>query len=349
MYTVNARATAGPEGPFEAVQIFRRDLRPHDVLVDIAFSGICHSDIHHAHNDYGRTIYPLVPGHEIAGLLSAVGSEVTSFAPGDRVGVGCMVDSCRTCDNCRAGLEQFCREGDVKTANAIGRDGEPTQGGYSERIVVDERFIVRVPESIPLERAAPLLCAGITLYSPLKRWNVGPGTRLGLIGFGGLGHIGVQIAKALGAHTTVLDLSLDKRDDGLRLGANEYVATTDADALKSLVDSFDLIISTVPVNLDMGVYLNLLDTDGTMVLIGAPDQPLSIGAFSLLRNRRGIAGSLIGGMPETQEMLDFCGEHGIGAEVEVIDADQIDQAYDRVLSGDVRYRFVIDTSTLAPA
>jgi uncharacterized zinc-type alcohol dehydrogenase-like protein len=346
MTMVKARATFGPHEPFVPYELERRDLDPEDVSIDIAYAGICHSDIHHAHNDWGGTRYPLVPGHEIAGVVGAVGANVTRFAVGDRVGVGCMIDSCRTCDNCRAGLEQFCREGDVKTANGTDREGRPTQGGYSERIVVDERFVLRIPDSLPLENAAPLLCAGITLFSPLRTTKVGPGSRVALVGFGGLGHIGVQLAAAMGARTTVLDLSLDKREDGLRLGADEYFATTDAEIFKSLADSFDVVISTVPVNLDMGAYLGLLDTGGIMVLIGAPDKPLEVSAFSLLRNRRSLAGSLIGGMPETQEMLDFCAEHSILAEVEVISADQIDEAYERVIAGDVRYRFVLDISTM---
>jgi len=347
MLTVQARGVTGPEQPFEAFAIERRDLRPHDVLVDIAYSGICHSDIHHVHNDFGTSVYPLVPGHEIAGTVSAVGADVTRFAVGDRVGVGCMIGSCRSCEACLAGMEQYCVQGDVKTANGIDRDGRPTQGGYSEKIVVDQDFVVRIPDAIELDRAAPLLCAGVTLYSPLRHWGAGPGKRVAIIGFGGLGHIGVQISRALGAHTTVLDLSLDKKDDGLRLGADEYRATTDPDAFKELAQSFDLIICTVPANIDYDAYLGMLGRDGTLVLIGVPSKPLSVAPFSIIFNRRSIAGSLIGGIPETQEMLDFCGEHGIGAEVEVIDADHIDQAYERVLAGDVRFRFVIDGSTFA--
>jgi uncharacterized zinc-type alcohol dehydrogenase-like protein len=347
MLTVQARGVTGPEQPFEALTIERRDLRPHDVLVDIAYSGICHSDIHHVHNDFGKSLYPLVPGHEIAGTVAAVGAAVTRFAVGDRVGVGCMIDSCRRCEACLAGMEQYCLQGDVKTANAIDRDGHPTQGGYSEKIVVDQDFVVRIPDSIELDRAAPLLCAGITLYSPLQHWGAGPGKRVAIVGFGGLGHIGVQMSHALGAHTTVLDISLDKKQDGLRLGADEYRSTTDADVFKELTRSFDLIICTVPVNLDYDAYLGMLGRDGTLVLIGVPSKPLSVAPFSLIFNRRSIAGSLIGGVPETQEMLDFCGEHGIGAEVEVVDADHIGKAYERVLAGDVRFRFVIDGSTFA--
>ena len=319
---VNARSVAGPGEPFKATTILRRDPGPRDVLLDIAYTGICHSDIHHVRNEFGATRYPLVPGHEIAGTVLAVGSEVTIFAVGDRAAVGCMVGSCRRCDNCRTGFEQFCREGDIKTANGIDRDGQVTQGGYSEKIVVDEAFVMRIPESLPLQNAAPLMCAGITCYSPLRHWNAGPGKRVAILGFGGLGHIGVQISKALGAHTTVLDLSLDKRDDGLRLGTDDYRATTDASTFTDLAGSFDLIISTVPPHVDLDAYLGLLAMDGTLVSIGVGDKPMTISPFSLLYNRRSIAGSLIGGILETQEMLDFCAGHGIGAQVEVIDADR---------------------------
>lgn len=344
MITVNARAVHGPGEPFRAATIQRRDLGPHDVLIDIAYAGICHSDIHRVHDTTGTVRYPLVPGHEIAGTVSAVGS-ATAFAVGDRVGVGCIVDSCRECDNCRAGQQQFCRRGFVSTYNAVGRDGQITQGGYSEKIVVDDAYTIRIPQAIPLQNAAPLLCAGITTYSPLRHWKVGPGKRVAVLGFGGLGHVGVQIAKALGAHTTVLDLSLAKRDDGLRLGADDYRTTTDADTFKDLAESFDLILCTVPANFDLDPYLGLLRMDGTLVNTGK--MPLTISPLSLRANRRSVAAALIGGIPETQHMLDFCAEHGIGAEVEVIDADRIDEAYARVGAGDVRYRFVIDISTLA--
>ena len=341
-----AAATFGPREPFRLIEIERRDLRPHDVLIAISHAGICHSDIHHAHNDFGKTAYPLVPGHEIVGTVSAVGSDVTKFAVGDRAGVGCMVDACRQCQNCRAGMEQFCREGDVKTSNGVDREGQPTQGGYSDRIVVDEAFVVRTPETIAPERAAPLLCAGITLYSPLRHWQAGPGKRVAIVGFGGIGHVGVQISRALGAHTTVLDLSLANRDDGLRLGADDYRTTSDPATFTELADSFDLIISTVPANLDMQAYLGLLALDGTLVVLGVPQQPMTVPYFPLLRNRRSIGGSLIGGMAETQEMIDFCAEHAVGAEVEVIPADRIDEAYDLVLAGKARYRFVIDIGSL---
>jgi alcohol dehydrogenase (NADP+) len=344
--TVNARCTYGPREPFKATTVERRDLGPRDVLIDIAYAGICHSDIDHAWSLRGKTIYPLVPGHEIAGNVSAVGSAVTKFAVGDQAGVGNMVDSCRECDNCRAGLEQYCKSGRVLTYNSIGRDGLPTHGGYSERIVVDEAYAVRIPRSVPLKNAAPLFCAGITLYSPLRHWKAGPGKRVAIVGFGGLGHVGVQICKALGAHTTALDLSPAKRDDALRLGTDEYRVSTDPRTFTDLANSLDLIISTVPVKVDLDAYLGLLTRDGTLVNLSVPQKPLSISALSLLDNRRSIAGTRSGGLAETQEMIDFCAERGIGAEVEVIEADRIDEAYERLLAGDVRFRFVIDISTM---
>jgi alcohol dehydrogenase (NADP+) len=347
MITVSARATAGPGEPFKPVSIERRDPGPRDVLIDIAYTGICHTDISHARSEWGGTPYPLVPGHEIAGVVRAVGPEVTRFAVGDRVGVGCMVDSCRTCDRCRAGLEQYCREGHVKTYGSTGRDGRPTLGGYSEKIVVDEAFAVRVPEAVPLPNAAPLLCAGITTYSPLRHWNAGPGRRVAIVGVGGLGHVAVQLSKALGAHTTAIDLSEDKRDDSLRLGADDYRAASDARMFKDLAESFDLIVSTVPSSVDLDAYLGLLTLDGVLAMVGVPARPLGIAPFSLLHGRRSVAGSLIGGIAETQEMLDFCGARGIGAEVDVIGADGIDEAFDRVTAGDVRYRFVIDIRTMS--
>ncbi len=348
MSTVSARSTAGPGEPFKATTIERRDLGACDVLIEIAYSGICHTDIHHARSERGSsTIYPLVPGHEITGIVSAVGGEVTKFAVGDRVGVGCMVDSCRQCDNCGAGLEQYCRGGHVKTYNAIGRDGQPNLGGYSEKIVVDEAYVVRVPGGMPLPNAASLLCAGITMYSPLRHWHAGPGQRVAIVGFGGLGHLGVAISAALGADTTVLDLTVSKRDDALRRGAHGYRVTTDPATFTDLAESFDLIISTVPGNLDYDAFLGLLALDGTFVNLGVPKDPISVDAFSLLSRRRSIAGSLIGGIGETQEMLEFCAERGIGAEIEMIDADRIDEAFDRIMAGDVRYRFVIDVSTMA--
>ena len=346
MLTVNARSTASAGAPFTATTIERRDLGPHDVLIDIAFAGICHSDIHTARGEWGETLFPLTPGHEIAGTVSAVGSEVTTFAVGDRAGVGCMVDSCRECAHCLAGEEQYCLTGNVGTYNAIGKDGRPTEGGYAEKIVVDEAYTLRIPEGISLDVAAPLLCAGITLYSPLRHWNAGPGTKVAIVGLGGLGHVGVKLAKAMGAEVTVLSQSLKKQEDGLRLGADHYAATSDPDTFPALAGTFDLIISTVSANVDMGAYLGLLKLDGALVNVGAPEEPLSVPAFALIGGRRSLAGSMIGGIAETQEMLDFCAQHGLGAEVEVISADKINEAWDRVVASDVRYRFVIDTSTL---
>lgn len=346
MISVHARCIRGPRERFEATTIPRRDLGARDVLIDIAYAGICHSDVEHARATRGRTIYPLVPGHEIAGIVSAVGPKVAKFAVGERAGVGNMVDSCRECESCRAGLEQYCSGKRVLTYNSIGRDGQPTHGGYSEKIVVDEAFAVRIPQSIRLQSAAPLFCAGITMYSPLRRWNAGPGKRVAIVGFGGLGHVGVQISKALGAHTTVLDLSPAKRDDALRLGADEYHIAPAAETFTRLANSFDLVISTVPGNVDLNAYLGLLARDGTLVALSIPEKPLSVSAVSLLDNRRSIAGTRSGGIAETQEMIDFCAEHGIGAEVEVIDGDRIDEAYERLLAGDVRFRFVIDINTM---
>jgi uncharacterized zinc-type alcohol dehydrogenase-like protein len=333
--------------PFERTTLERRDLGPRDVLIDIAYAGICHSDVDHAYAGRGKTTYPLVPGHEIAGVVSAVGRDVRKLAVGDHAGVGNTIDSCRECYNCRAGLEQYCAGGRVLTYNSIGRDGQPTHGGYSERIVVDERFAVRIPKKLALRNVAPLFCAGITMYSPLRRWRACRGKRVGIVGFGGLGHVGVQISRALGAHTTAFDLSPAKGDDALRLGAHAYCLATDRGTFAGFASSFDLIISTVPAPIDLDAYLALLATDGIFVNLGVPVGPLSVSAMSLLRNRRSLAGSLSGGLPETQEMINFCAKHGIGAEVEVIDADRIDRAYDRLLAGDVRYRFVIDVSTMA--
>ena len=346
MRAVTAYATPRPKAPFEKTTIQRRELGPHDVLIKIAFAGICHSDIHTAREEWGTATFPLVPGHEIAGIVEEIGTEVSSHAVGDRVGVGCMVDSCRECEPCLAGEEQYCLKGNIGTYNAIGRDGRPTEGGYSTHIVVDEAFVLAIPGGIGLDVAAPLLCAGITVYSPLKHWNAGPGKRVAVVGLGGLGHMAVKLAHALGAEVTVLSQSLAKRDDAMALGADHYFATNDKQTFSELSASFDLIINTVSAALSVNAYLGLLRLDGTMVNVGAPSEPLPVRAFSLLRNRRSFAGSAIGGIRQTQEMLDLCAERGIGAEIELIDATQIDQAYDRVVDSDVRYRFVIDAATI---
>jgi uncharacterized zinc-type alcohol dehydrogenase-like protein len=346
MTTVAAYAAPASKAPLERTTIERRAVREFDVLIDIKFAGICHSDIHQAREGWGEAIFPMVPGHEIAGIVSEVGPGVTKFQVGDRVGVGCLVDSCRECDNCKAGLEQYCTGGNVGTYNAIGKDGEPTYGGYAENIVVDENFVVGIPEGISLDVAAPLLCAGITTYSPLKHWNAGPGKKVAIVGMGGLGHMGVKIAHALGAEVTVLSQSLRKQEDGLKLGADHYYATSDPKTFEELRGTLDLIVSTVSAPLDLGAYLSLLKTDGALVNVGAPEEPVALNLFSVMGGRKTLAGSGIGGIQETQEMLDFCAEHGFGAEIEVISADQINEAYERVLTSDVRYRFVIDTATI---
>jgi alcohol dehydrogenase (NADP+) len=333
--------------PLTETTITRRETGAHDVAFDIHFSGICHSDIHTVRGEWGRAKYPIVPGHEIAGVVTAAGAEVTKFKVGDRVGVGCFVDSCRECDNCRAGIEQYCTEtGMVGTYNAVDRDGERTQGGYSGAIVVDENYVLRIPDALPLEAAAPLLCAGITTYSPLRHWNAGPGSRVAVIGLGGLGHLAVKIAKAMGAEVTVLSQSLKKMEDGLRLGADAYFATSDSETFSQLKGSFDLILNTVSANIDLVAMLSLLRTDGTLVELGMPENPMSVPAGALVGGRRSISGSLIGGIAETQEMLDFCAEHGVQPEIEIIEPGYINEAYERVVASDVRYRFVIDTATL---
>ncbi|PBC61885.1 alcohol dehydrogenase [Streptomyces sp. Tue6028] len=347
MTTVAAYAAPAAKAPLERTTIERREVGAADVLIDIKFAGICHSDIHQAREGWGEAIFPMVPGHEIAGIVSEVGSGVTKYKVGDRVGVGCMVDSCRECDNCKAGLEQYCTGGGMTgTYNAVGKDGEPTYGGYSEKIVVDENYVVRIPDGLSLDVAAPLLCAGITTYSPLKHWNAGPGKKVAVLGMGGLGHMGVKIAHALGAEVTVLSQSLRKKDDGLKLGADHYYATSDPKTFEELRGTFDVILSTVSAPLDLDAYLSLLRTDGAFVNVGAPEEPVRLNLFSVIGGRKTLAGSGIGGIRETQEMLDFCAEHGFGAEIELISASEINDAYERVLASDVRYRFVIDTATI---
>ncbi|MDY7221222.1 NAD(P)-dependent alcohol dehydrogenase [Halalkalibacterium halodurans] len=346
MITAKARAVDGPDKPFRATEIKRRDLDSHDVLIEIKYAGICHSDIHTAHGEWGEVNYPLVPGHEIAGIVTDVGPNVTKYEVGDRVGVGCMVDSCSECENCRKGEEQYCLNGMVPTYDGVDKYGEPTQGGYSTHIVVTEDFVVKIPDNIPLDAAAPLLCAGITTYSPLNHWKAGPGKKVAVVGLGGLGHMAVKIASAMGAEVTVLSQSLRKKEDGLAFGAKDYYATSDPETFKKLAGTFDLIINTVSAQIDINAYFSLLTLDRTLVNVGAPAEPLSVNVFSLIPHRRSFAGSMIGGIRETQEMLDFCGKHNIVPKIEVISADQIDEAYERVLASDVKYRFVIDISTM---
>jgi uncharacterized zinc-type alcohol dehydrogenase-like protein len=345
MRSVTAYATPGPSEPFIKTTTDRRDPLPRDVVVKIAYSGVCHSDIHTGRGEWGEVTYPLVPGHEITGTVEAIGSEVTRYTVGDRVGVGVIVDSCRTCEACTDGDEQYCENGATETYGVEDRYGQITAGGYSSHIVVDEDFVLRVPDALGLDVAAPLLCAGITLYSPLRHWGAGPGKKVAIVGLGGLGHLGVKIAAAMGAEVTVLSQSLAKEADGKRMGASAYFATSNPSTFETLANSFDLIVNTVSVPLPVDDYLRLLRRNGSLVMVGLPPEPLEVHANKLLDNRRSFAGSGIGGMRETQEMLDFCAEHGIGADIELISGSEIDAAWDRVVASDVRYRFVIDAAT----
>lgn len=348
MPVVAARAIDSPTGSYTKTTITRREPGPTEVYFEIRYAGICHSDIHTARGEWGPINYPFVGGHEIAGVVTQVGSEVTKFKVGDRVGVGCFVDSCRECDMCQAGEEQFCtgRPGTVWTYNSIGRDGQPTYGGYSTGITVEQDYLMRVPDSIDLPQAAPLMCAGITLYSPLKRWGAGPGKRVGIVGLGGLGHMGVQIAAAMGAETIVLSRTTAKRNDSLQLGAVEHYATQDKDSMKALRGSFDLIVSTISDGLDLDQILRLLKPRGVLVNVGLPEKPTTFHVAGVTGQAKVLAGSNIGGIAETQEMLDFCAAHNLAPLIEIINADQIDQAYDNVVASKVRYRYVIDAATI---
>lgn len=343
---VAAYATATTGAPLLPTAIQRRDLGPRDVLVDIQFSGICHSDIHQAREEWSTSIFPMVPGHEISGIISAVGSEVTKFSVGDRAGVGVFVESCGECESCEKGLEQYCYKGFVPTYNGRDYNGEKTFGGYSTGIVVNDRYAMRIPESLGLDVAAPLLCAGITTYSPLREFGAGPGTRVGIMGLGGLGHMGVRIANAMGADVTLISHSPSKEEDGRRLGAHNFLLGSDPQAMKEATESLDLIINTVSASIDMDAALNLLKRDGTLVSVGLPDKPVSVSTFTLIAQRRRLAGSNIGSLAQNQEMLDFCGEHGLGAEIETIAASEVNEAWDRVVASDVRYRVVIDATTI---
>ena len=344
---VAAYAAPAEGAPLAPIEIERRDVGAKDVLIRSEFAGICHSDIHSVRGDWGPKSYPLVPGHEIVGIVAEVGSEVTRHAVGDRVGVGCFVNSCGACAACKAGDEQYCRVAAVETYASVDRDGTVTQGGYSTHVVVDEHFALSVPDGLDPASATPLLCAGITTYSPLKRWGAGPGKKVAVVGLGGLGHMAVKIAHALGAEVTALSQPWKKQEDAERLGADHYYATSDPGTFEQLADTFDLIISTVSAAFDVNAYLGLLKVDGALVNVGAPSEPLPVAVFSLIMGRRSLAGSAIGGIAETQEMLEFCAEHGLVSDIELIAADQVNEAYERVLASDVRYRFVIDASTLA--
>jgi len=346
MLTVNAYAATSPTDPLVKTTITRRDIGPYDVLITLHYSGVCHSDIHTIRGEWGPQTYPLTVGHEMVGVVSEIGSHVTKHEVGDRVGVGTMVNSCRTCEQCRDGREQYCAAGNIQAYASVDRDGTITQGGYSTHVVVVEDFVLKIPDAIPFEAAAPLLCAGITTYSPLRHWAAGPGKAVAIVGLGGLGHMGVKFAHAMGTDVTVLSQTLAKRDDGLKLGADHYHATSDPETFTQLVNSFDLIVNTVSAKIDLDAYLGLLKVNGVLVNVGAPAEPLSLSVGNLLGKRRSFAGSATGGIVETQEMLDFCAEHGLYADVVVIAADQINDAYERVLASDVRYRFVIDIDTL---
>ena len=347
MIPVVGYAAKKAKGPLASYSFKRREPLDHDIVIEIQYCGICHSDIHQVRDEWGGSTFPIVPGHEIAGIVSQVGLKVSHYTVGDRVGVGCFVDSCRRCSPCCKGLEQYCVEGCSLTYNGVERDGKtPTQGGYSNKIVVDENYVLRIPDKLPLDRAAPLMCAGITLYSPLKHWKAGPGRKVAIIGFGGLGHMGVKIAHALGAQVTVLSHSLKKLEDAKRMGAHHFYETSDPKTFENLKGYFDLIVNTVSVELELNQYTNLLALDGTMVIVGLPEKEMSINAFSLINARRSIAGSVIGGIMETQEMLDFCNKNNISCDIELIPIQKVNEAYQRVINSDVRYRFVIDNKSL---
>lgn len=347
MNEVKAYAAFDPKKPLGPFLINRREPRNNDVMIDIKYCGVCHSDVHQARDEWGGSTFPMVPGHEIVGVVSSVGKDVTKFKAGDKVGVGCMVDSCKSCSACKEGLEQFCETGMVPTYNGMEKDGvTPTFGGYSTHVIVREDFVLKIPDNLPLNAAAPLLCAGITTYSPLKHWGAGPGKKVAVIGLGGLGHMAVKIAHALGAEVTVLSHSEKKREDALKFGARHFIVTKNPETLATHVNEFDLIINTVSVDLDWNLYLSLLKRDSTMVLLGAPSKAPEVSAFSLIMGRRSLAGSLIGGIAETQEMLDFCGKKNLVCDIEMIKIDQINDAYERMVKGDVRYRFVVDTASL---
>lgn len=347
MTAVKAYAAEKAKAPLKPFTIQRREAGLNDVVIEILYCGVCHSDVHQARNEWGGSIFPMVPGHEIVGKVTQVGRDVKHFKVGDSVGVGCFVNSCRACAPCNAGIEQYCEKGMNQTYNGVEKDGKtPTYGGYSKEIVVDENYVLTIPPNLPLDKAAPLLCAGITTYSPLRHWKIKAGDKVAVIGLGGLGHMAVKIAAAMGAEVTVLSTSNKKKEDALRMGAKEFANTTDKKTFEKYANYFHFIINTVAANIDLNPYLNLLVLDGTMVSVGVPENPFSINPFPLILKRRRFAGSLIGGIKETQEMLDFCATKNITSDIEVIAMNQINEAYDRMVKGDVHYRFVIDMKTL---
>jgi uncharacterized zinc-type alcohol dehydrogenase-like protein len=347
MPETKAYAAQSATTPLVPWNLERRNPKPHDVQIEIIYCGVCHSDLHTVRNEWGGTMYPCVPGHEIVGKITAVGDHVKKFKVGDLAAIGCLVDSCRECDNCKEGLEQYCTNGMVGTYNGNEKDGSGyTSGGYSKSILAHEDFILRISDKLPLEGVAPLLCAGITTYSPLRHWKVGKGMKVAVLGLGGLGHMGVKLAASMGAEVTMLSHTAAKEKDAKRLGATHFVLTSNEAQVKACTGTFDFILDTVSADHDYNFYLGLLRTNGVMVCVGAPPTPAQIPAFNLIFGRKSFAGSLIGGIPETQEMLDYCAEHNIVSEVEVIDIKNINEAYERMLKGDVRYRFVIDMATL---
>ncbi len=346
-YTVKAFGTEAPEAALKQMNIERREVTATDVEIEILYCGVCHSDLHTARNEWHGTIYPNVPGHEIVGRITKVGSNVSKFKAGDLAAVGCMVDSCRECESCKEGLEQYCEQGNIGTYNAPDKHlGAHTFGGYSQSVVVDEAFVLRVPENLDLAATAPLLCAGITTYSPLKHWNVGPGEKVGIVGIGGLGHMGVKLAKAMGAHVVVITTSTSKVEDAKRLGADEVILSTNEEQMNAFAGTLHFILDCVSAQHDINAYLRLLKRDGSLTLVGAPEHPLPVAPFSLIPARKSFSGSMIGGIAETQEMLDFCGKHNITSDIELIHMQDINDAYERLLKGDVKYRFVIDMASL---
>ena len=348
MIPVKGYAAQNATTPLAPYNFERREVRPRDVLIEIQYCGICHTDIHLTRNDWGLSIYPMVPGHEILGKVISVGSDVKKFKQGDTVGVGCMVDSCHECDYCKDGLEQYCQQGGATlTYSWLERDGKTiTQGGYSNKIVVDEHFVLKVSEKLPPANTAPLLCAGITTYSPLRHWKVGKGHKIAIVGLGGLGHMAVKFAASFGAEVTVLSTSPGKKADALRLGAHNFILTTDEEQVSSVANSFHFILDTLSANHDYAKYVTMLKPDGTLICVGLPTEPILMPAFNIVFTRKCIAGSLIGGVAETQEMLDYCAEHNISSDVEVIGIQDVNEAYERIVKGDIRYRFVIDIASL---
>ncbi len=348
MISAKGYAAQNAKTPLAPFKFERREPGPHDVQFDILYCGVCHSDIHQARDEWGGAIFPMVPGHELVGRVTKVGAKVSKFKAGDSVGVGCLVDSCRTCDNCKEGLEQYCLNGFSLTYNGYEQDKKtPTYGGYSNVIVVHEDFVLKVSEKLSLKAVAPLLCAGITTYSPLRHWKISKGHKVAILGLGGLGHMAVKFAASFGAEVTVLSTSPSKEDDAKKLGANKFVVTTNPNNMKSVQKYFDFIVDSVSAQHDYNMYLNMLKTNGTLICLGVPPEPEKIKASNLIGNRRSIAGSLIGGLPETQEMLDYCAAHNIVSDIELIDIKYINTAYERMIKGDVRYRFVIDMATLS--